>query len=581
MPSKDFTKPQSTSSVCTTSKQLSISDIPNNWRIQRRETQLISQVSAIILQRQTKYWASLLKTTLKFSSLTPFQFLQILNNTKASPKISLEFYNWARKNLHFEPDLKTQCKLTHLLYGSGLSNLAKPILSSIVQAYPSHQVVSSLCKVANFETCSSVLCAVLKGYCKKGLYLDALRVYLEGKEFRNGVISVDGCNALLHLLANKNESRLAWCVYSSMIRDGVFENQFTWPILGRILCEDGKFERISRILDMGINSSVLFDLLIQNYGERGDFDAAFSHIDKMFDKKLVPTLGIYSSILDGACKCGDTKVIEMVIGIMIEKGFVPKEVSSEYDSVIQKLADLGKTYAAKLFLDRASAENVVLQDATYGCMLRALSNSGRLQDAIEIHLMISERKIVVNDVCYNAFASGLCTQEPSEKVHELLKDLIEKGFHPDVAEVSRYIKVQCENLKWKQAEHFLNYILDKGFVPDSFCCCSLVKYYCSSGQVDLAIKLHNKMKLSQTFDVETYNLLLHKLFKQRRVSDTLDVFEDMKMQKIYNTESFTIMIRELCQVKELREAMKIHDEMLKLGLKPNGKTYKRLISGFA
>ncbi|CAI9115102.1 OLC1v1015936C1 [Oldenlandia corymbosa var. corymbosa] len=150
------------------------------------------------------------------------------------------------------------------------------------------------------------------------------------------------------------------------------------------------------------------------------------------------------------------------------------------------------------FLDRASAENVVLQDATYGCMLRALSNSGRLQDAIEIHLIISERKMGVNDVCYNAFASGLCTQKPSGKVHELLKDLIAKGFHPDVAELSRYIKVQCENLKWKQAEHSLNYILDKGFVPDYFCCCSLVKYYCSSGQVDLAIKLHNKMKLSQS-----------------------------------------------------------------------------------
>ncbi|CAI9115074.1 OLC1v1015908C1 [Oldenlandia corymbosa var. corymbosa] len=120
MRSQDFTKRQSTSSVCTTSKQLSISDIPKNWRIQRRETQLISQVSAIILQRQTKYWASLLKTTLQFSSLSPFQFLQNLYNTKASPRISPELYNWARKNLHFEPDLKSQCKLTHLLYGPGL-----------------------------------------------------------------------------------------------------------------------------------------------------------------------------------------------------------------------------------------------------------------------------------------------------------------------------------------------------------------------------------------------------------------------------------------------------------------------------
>lgn len=52
----------------------------------------------------------------------------------------------------------------------------------------------------------------------------------------------------------------------------------------------------------------------------------------------------------------------------------------------------------------------------------------------------------------------------------------------------------------------------------------------------------------------------------------------MRTHNLLNGESFSAMISGLCHENDLKKAMKLHDEMLNLGLKPNLKNYKRLIS---
>ena len=147
--------------------------------------------------------------------------------------------------------------------------------------------------------------------------------------------------------------------------------------------------------------------------------------------------------------------------------------------------------------------------------------------------------------------------------------------------LSGFISFLCGRGRWREAEDLLNLVLDKGLLPDLTCCSSLVGHYCSRRRIDSAMALHNKMeKLNGSLDVTTYNVLLGGFFAAGRVEEAVRVFDYMTRHTLMSSESFTIMIRGLCQVKELRKAMKIHDEMLKLGLKPPTATYKRLICGF-
>ncbi|KAI3456421.1 hypothetical protein Pfo_013084 [Paulownia fortunei] len=555
-----------------------------NWRIQIKQSQLVSQASTILLQRQSKFWAPLLKPLKLSSNFTPSLFDQILNRIQTQPKICFSFFNWAQKNLDFKPDLRAQCQLIRILFGSELAKLGRPILSSIAQDYPPAKIVPLLIqsrKSADFQNISPVLNSVIECYCSKQMYLQSLQVYQMAKQYGVG-LSVDTCNALLNLLGDKNELRLAWCCYASIIRYGISGDQFTWSVIAKILYKDGKFERVSRIFDMGIYTPEMFDLMIDGYSKKGDFEAVFDYLNELCSKGIEPSFSTYSSMLDGACKYQDREVIETVMSIMVEKGHIPEPPAYDYDLIIQKLCDMGRTFAMDLFFKRAYDEKIELQHATYGCMLRALlSEEGRLEDALELYNMVCEKNILVSESCYNEFVIVLCKENPSQEVSNLLVDIIRRGFISAAKELSKYISKQCAEGQWREAEELFNLILNQGCLLDSFSCGSFVKRYCSSRQIDKAIMLHSKLEeLKGTLDTATYNILLAALFKEKRIEETIKVFDYMKSCKMLNSESFSLMIRGLCHEKELRKAMKLHDEMLELGLKPDQRTYKRLISGF-
>lgn len=200
-------------------------------------------------------------------------------------------------------------------------------MDTLIQAYPPTRIVdSAIQECRGTASQSPVLGSVLECYCKKGFFLKALEVYRDAINYGCD-IPIRSCNALLDALQLENEIRLAWCFHGNMLRNGVLPDTYTWSTIARILCKDGKFERIVRILDMGENSSVIYNLVIDCYCKRGNFRAAFDMLNEISIKKLNPGFSTYSSILDGACKYGDSKVVEMTMGSMVEKGFLPKLAS--------------------------------------------------------------------------------------------------------------------------------------------------------------------------------------------------------------------------------------------------------------
>ncbi|XP_074326311.1 pentatricopeptide repeat-containing protein At4g21170-like isoform X2 [Apium graveolens] len=464
----------------------------SNWRTQIKQTHLVSQISSILLQRTN--WPHLLISLNLSTKLTPHLFLQILHKTQSNPQVSLYFFNWAKNNLGFQADLRVECKLAQTLIRFGLSQPARPILDSLIQAHPPTQIVDSLVVSCTGTDCHSVvLSSVVDCYSKNGLFLEALEVLRKVKDF-GYVVSDYSCNGLLNLLQESNEIGLFWCFYASMLRNGVLVSQFTWSVVARCLSKDGNFEKIGQVIDMGVCNSLMYNLVIEGYSRRGDFGASSHRLSEMVDKKLEPGFGTYSSILDGACQHKYVEMIEVIIDSMVKNGYIPKLPLSEYDSVIQKLSNAGKTYAAELFFDRASDEKVKLNDVTYECMLRAFSREGRVKDAIMIHDKMLERGTVANCSCYTLFLNVLCKEDPTEKISELLKDIIERGFFPSLSELSKYIISQCKNRRWREAEDLLTRILEKGYVPDPFCSSSLIKHYCSSRQIDSAIDLHHRLE---------------------------------------------------------------------------------------
>ncbi|XP_030469669.1 pentatricopeptide repeat-containing protein At4g21170 [Syzygium oleosum] len=550
------------------------------WRARIKQHQLASQISALLLQRRN--WVPLLETLDLSSHLDPPLFLRVLRRIETNPQISLGFFNWVKARLGFEADLRSHCHMVRVLVGSGDPPPARPILDSLAKAHSASRIADSMMRAAEgSDSCqSSTLSFVVERYSHNGLSIGGLEVF---KKMRVCGLtpSVDACNALLDALQRKDEITLAWCFYGAMIRGHVLEDRATWSLIAQILSKGGKFGRIVALLDLGIYGSVLYNVVIDHYSKNGEFGAAFGRLAEMCDRRVEAGFGTYSSILDGACRHRDVNVTEKTIGEMVEKGFLSPSSLLDYDSVIQKLSDLGKAYAAEMFFEKARENKVKLLNATYGCLLRAMSKESRVKEAIRMYRLINERGIVVNDSCYNAFLDLLCEEDPLDETSQLVRELITRGLSSRHSGLSNFLASQCRKRRWKEAEDLLNLILEKGLSLDTFCCSSLVKRSCSIGQTSKAVALHNKIeKLESNLDESAYNILIEALFRGRDIDEAVRIFDHMRRRDLVSSASFSIMIRGLCRIKELRKAMTYHDEMLEMGLKPDKASYKRLISGF-
>ncbi|KAK6917341.1 Pentatricopeptide repeat [Dillenia turbinata] len=563
-------------------KTSSTSETSLIWRNKVRQTQLISQISTILLQRYN--WGTVLSHNLSFSllKLTPPLFLQILHKTQQNPNLSLSFFNWAQKNLGFVPDLKCHSKIIQILINSNISEPAKPLFENLVHTHQSSLVVDSLLEACRGKDSQSLIGGfILKWFSEKGFVLEGLEVLRKFGVF-GYMPCISGINSLLCELEEKGETRLAWCVLGVILRHGVLLNQSSWSIIAKLHWKDGKREKIEEMINFCLCDSVMYNLVIESHSQKGDFEAAFKHLDEMCNKKLNPGFDTYSLILDGACKFGNSNVIQNVLCFMVEKKLLSKFPLDNYDFVIRKLCELRRTFAAEILFEKAIDERISLADVTYGCMLMALSKKGRVKEATKIYQGTVERGINVNKDCYSAFVNALCKEDPSEEVSKLLKDIVQRGLSACPSEMSLYIARQCQMRKWREAESLLDVVLEKGFLPNFFCCRLLVEHYCSSRQISSAVALHEKLeKLEGTLDAVTYNAILKGLIAERKIEEAVKVFDFMKRQNLVSSYSFRVIIKGLCQEKELRKAMKLHDEMLKMGLKPDTATYKRLIAGFS
>ncbi|KAL9236906.1 hypothetical protein vseg_011520 [Gypsophila vaccaria] len=550
------------------------------WRNQAKQDQFISQISQILLQRHN--WSSLLKTLNLSTSLTPPIFLQILHKIQSNPLISLHFFNWVGSNFaQFRFGIEIQCKIIQIASGAGLTRPVKPVLDALIRANPPARVVGSMmlaCRGTKLH--SLVFSSIIECYALKGLYLEGLQVYVKVSSF-GSFSNVECLNVVLDVLNDNSEYKLAYCLFGSMFRNGIVGNDATLGVIARILCNDGRFESVVRLLDLGVCNHPVFEVVVDGYSRVGNFEGAFECLDEMCRKGFEPGFRTYACILDGACEVGDARVVDMVMGMMVEKRLIPRDMLVGYDDVVVKLCELGKVYAASYMFERVRGEGVRLKDATFGFMLKAFCKGERVSDAIGLYRVVVKENVVVDKSYYGELADCICKGESEEDSIRFLMRLIKRGFSPSVSNVSKFVMKLVREQRWEEVEDLMDVMLLAELLPDSSCCRLLVNHYCSSCKVDSALLLHEKVENSDAlWDVTTYNVLLRALFMEKRIDQAVNIFECMKKKNIVNGASFLVMISGLSQEKEMRKAMQVHDDMLKLGFKPSAQKYKNLISVF-
>ncbi|KAG6530670.1 pentatricopeptide repeat-containing protein At4g21170-like [Zingiber officinale] len=560
--------------------------ISHRWRADLKNRSLAAQITSLLLHR--KDWIRRLRSKSLFLPGRSCDDLvrRVLSMTRSHPDLSLEFFNWAQSDLGYRPDLHSLAAIAWTLVDAGLLDRARWLLDPVLLSYHPHVVVNSLSRASQRkDSRSRALNFVLETYSTSGLISGSLEIFRKIVAFRCQ-ITTRSCNALLDALSSSDVDgdgvRIAWRCYAAALRNGAVPDSRTWSLLSRLLCREGKLEKAVLLLVVGGCRDSAYDLVIDCFCRKGEFGVAIGLVHRMREVNMRPRFTTYCTILDSGSRFGDDKIMGLMLREMLVYGFLPTVPCLDYDRIICRLCELEKIYVAKFFFDRARKHNVELGKRVYLYLLKTMSKEGIVWDALELYGILLEKGIKVNPRSCKVFVSGICNGNPSMEVDQVLEASIKRGVVPKISDLSKYIAAQLSKSMWKEAGHLIDTALQNEILLDGFCFYDLVRYYSTNGLVDSALELHERLKkLGGCFDLSSYKLLLKTLLGERRSAKAIQVFDYMQGKDILDGDIFVTMICELCHSGENRRAMNLHDEMLKLGYKPNEASYRNLISHFS
>jgi len=198
-------------------------------------------------------------------------------------------------------------------------------------------------KIEGVPCSEDLFICVLNSYKRAGLGERALKLFYRIKEF--------GCkptvkiyNHLLDALVGEAENRFhaIGAVYENMKGEGLEPNVFTYNILLKALCKNGKVDGACKLLvEMSkrgcVPDKVSYTTVVAGMCRDGRVDEA-REAAKRFGVESV--VSVCNALVCGLCKEGRIGEVFGLVNEMVVKGVDPDVVS--YSSVISCLSDIGE-----------------------------------------------------------------------------------------------------------------------------------------------------------------------------------------------------------------------------------------------
>ncbi|KAE8707490.1 Tumor suppressor candidate, putative isoform 1 [Hibiscus syriacus] len=235
--------------------------------------------------------------------------------------------------------------------------------------------------------------------------------------------------------------------------------------------------------------------------------------------------------------------------------------SFSWSLVAQILFKSGKFGKVVRLIDKG-----IYNSEIYDLVVDFYSKTGDFEAAFHRLNEMNERKLDTSFCTYSSVLDGACKYGNRCVIEKIMRMMIEKQLLPrsQVSGNDLIIQKLCDLKRTHAAEMMFKKACSKNIRLQDDTHGSLLKAISQVGRIDEATNM--------------YRMMLKRGIKVKE--SCYSAFLNILWLNLVDSASFTIMICELCRLKELRKAMKFHDEMLKMGLKPDKRTYKRMISGF-
>ncbi|CAH9130971.1 unnamed protein product [Cuscuta epithymum] len=433
--------------------------------------------------------------------------------------------------------------------------------------------------------CYSVLNSLMRAFLSSEMTSGALKIL---GMMRNAGLqpSLSAISILFKLLLKFGYHDSVWILFREILNKGPCPNIYVYNVIILGFCKRGFLQIGESLFHLMIKFDcepdiVTYNILVNAYCMKGLTSDALNWMNMMIELGgCNPNSITFGTIINALCKEG--KILEA------KKIFDGMEEAGVYAS-IEIYNTLMDGYVKAREIDKANAlyeEMVKKGISPDGITFNVLAGGYykyRRENCTDILLRdLITRELIPECSLTDVTISGLCWSERLDEAVEMLHTMLERGIPLSVISFNSIIAAYSKAGLGEHAFGIYNMMVMFGHIPSASTCASLLMCLCTTGRLQKAKELINKMiAMDFPISIVSFTVLLDGYFKRGDTDNATILWGEMgRLGMTPDVVVFSAFIDGLCKNGSIVEAYKTFLEMKTKKLVPNNFVYNSLIAAF-
>ncbi|CAN0829902.1 Pentatricopeptide repeat-containing protein At2g26790, mitochondrial [Linum grandiflorum] len=323
----------------------------------------------------------------------------------------------------------------------------------------------------------------------------------------------------------------------------------------QVLADDGGCHVVSKVLDV----------LVKRLAQLEMFDEALDVLARVKDLRVMPsiwTVNFLMKRLIDSNKAGTA----LAIYLQLVTRFGLKPNACTYGFVVKALCETGMLEEAKEVLVEMEKLGFVPHVYAYRLVIHGLCRIGKFHEALSIHEDMLSKGWKTNCEVVSLLLQGLLSDAGTvSEVPYLFKTCKSTGMYLHKVCYNKVMKAYCKSGNMEAATALLTEMKDKHIIPDLVNYTTLIDGYCGEGKIGEACSFFKEMKANGIKpDLIVYNVLASGFSRYGDATDTRKLLDFMNDDGIEPTsDTYGIIIEGLCKAEKLEDAEAFFAEWIK------------------
>ncbi|XP_058099873.1 putative pentatricopeptide repeat-containing protein At5g59900 [Magnolia sinica] len=251
-----------------------------------------------------------------------------------------------------------------------------------------------------------------------------------------------------------------------------------------------------------------------------------------------------------------------------------------YRPLISGLCLTGRVSEAKEFIDDLHRENCRLNEICFSTLMHGYCKEGRLNEVYNVCKEMVEREVEMDLIFYSILIYGVLKHHDKIKLLCILKEMLNRGLRPDNVIYTTVIDRYCKQGNLTEAFGFWNKMITEGCIPNVVTYIVLINGLCEARFVDKAELLCKEMLVKSFLPNEmTCGCFLDWLTKEGNMDKAVELHKPMVGGLLANSVTYNMLINGFCKSGRIQDATALLGEMINDGRSPDCISYSILIYG--